>query len=204
MKTVKRMVLVLLACAMGLTMLSGCGASSKEASRTMYSTNRGGYLESIDWYFNTNYILSVYSDDTYELLVKCGVFRLSGDPVGDKTIIYTGNCTTAASADGDPTHLDVTINPATRIVMEQHGKCWGRMDINVNTLLDTANWTDSMTSAAIPESTEDGAAAFLEKYAQSAVFTVQDMSLAPEDPTLVAYEIVGLPDVNFEIPTPIS
>ncbi len=202
MKKVKQMALVLLACAMCLSLLAGCGP--KEVARTMYSTNRGGFLESINWYWNTDYILSVYADDTYELIVKCGVFRPSGDPVGDKTIIYTGACTTAASADGDPTHLDVTISPATRIVMEQHGKCWGRMEIGVNTLLDTANWTDSMTSIAVPEADGDGAAAFLAKYAQSGVFTVQDMSLAPDDPTLVSYEIVKLPDVNFEIPAPIS
>ena len=204
MKKVKQLALVLLACTLCLSVLASCGASSNEVARTMYSTNRGGFLESINWYFNTNYILSVYADDTYELIVKCGVFRPSGEAVGDKTIIYTGTCKTAASADGDPTHLDVTISPATRIVMEQHGKCWGRMDINVNTLLDTGNWTDSMTKTAIPEGAEDGAAAFLAKYAKSAVFTVQDMSLAPDDPTLVAYEIVGLPDVNFEIPAPIS
>ncbi|MCC8064762.1 MAG: hypothetical protein LIO70_06750, partial [Clostridiales bacterium] len=84
------------------------------------------------------------------------------------------------------------------IYMSQSGKAFGRNTIAGNVMLDTANWTDDMTTIAFPEGSDDGAQDFLDKYAQAMTVTVEDPSLLAEDTTL-SYRIVTLPDVELEI-----
>ena len=58
-------------------------------------------------------------------------------------------------------------------------------------MLDTANWTDAMTTLAFPAGSEDGSADFLAKYGKEITMTVEDPSLSPDDTTL-SYRIVEM------------
>ena len=87
--------------------------------------------------------------------------------------------------------MDVTLSAPTRIYFEQHGKAYGRNGYATNMMLDTANWTDAMTTVAFPAGSEDGSADFLAKYGKEITMTVEDPSKAPDDTTL-SYRIVEM------------
>lgn len=188
------------------SVLSGCSSSgssgSSSASHTIaktYTYNTSDYYDSVGWYVNMNTMLVLNADDTYDLYYKKDLFGTT-DPgnKGNKTVIYSGTYTSAASADGDAAHLDITLAAPTRIYMEQHDKAFGRNAIAGNVMLDTANWTDSMTTVAFPAGSSDGAKDFLAKYAQEMSMTVEDPSLSPDD-TSLSYRIVELPGIELEI-----
>ena len=185
------------ACILPLTACSG-GNSASGITAT-YMMSEATYLEDIAWYSNEDVMLVTRDEDTYELYYKRDVFGTT-DPgmKGEKTIVYTGTYTSAASADGDATHLDLTLSAPTRIYMEQHGKAFSRNAISTNVMLDTANWTDAMTTVAFPAGSEDGAADFLSQYGREMTITVEDPSLSPEDTTL-SYRIVSMPEESLEI-----
>lgn len=184
---------------MALSMV-GCSGNAKSADFTAtYMINNATYLEDIGWYSNEDVMLVTNSDNTYDLYYKNDIFGTT-DPgaKGNKTIVYSGSYTSAASADGDATHLDLTLEAPTRIYFEQHGKAYGRNGYSANMMLDTANWTDAMTTVAFPSGSEDGAADFLAKYAQGMTITVEDPSQSPDDTTL-SYRIVEMSVDSLDI-----
>ena len=137
------------ACILPLTACAGGNTAS--GITATYMMSEATYLDEIAWYSNEDVMLVTRDKDTYELYYKRDVFGTT-DPgmKGEKTIVYTGTYTSTASADGDATHLDLTLSAPTRIYMEQHGKAFGRDAISTNVMLDTANWTDAMTTVAFP------------------------------------------------------
>lgn len=172
--------------------LAGCGGSGNADITATYMISNATYLDSIAWYSNEDVMLVTNGDNTYDLYFKNDIFGTTDPGVkGNKTIIYSGSFTSAASADGDATHLDLTLEAPTRIYFEQHGKAYGRNGYATNMMLDTANWTDAMTTIAFPAGSEDGAADFLAKYAQEMTITVEDPSQSPDDTTL-SYRIVEM------------
>ncbi len=182
--------------------LSGCGGSGSSKGRAIsktYTYNEAFFLDGVAWYANCNTMLVINTDETYDLYYKKDLFGTT-DPgnKGNKTIIYSGTYTSAASADGETSHLDFTLAAPTRIYMEQHDKGFGRNAIGGNVLLDTANWTDAMTQVVFPAGSSDGAKDFLAKYAKEMTLTVEDPSLYPED-TALSYRIVTLPGFDLEI-----
>lgn len=194
----KKMIAVA-ACACCVLSFTACGSSNGNALKATYMTSKATYLDAIAWYSNEDVMLVTREDSTYELYYKRDVFGTT-DPgmKGEKTIVYTGKYTSTASADGDASHLDLSLEAPTRIYMEQHGKAFGRDAINVNVMLDTANWTDSMTTIAFPSGSQNGAADFLAKYGKAMTITVEDPSLYTEDTTL-SYRIVSMPEESLEI-----
>ena len=185
------------ACILPLTACAGGNTAS--GITATYMMSEATYLDEIAWYSNEDVMLVTRDKDTYELYYKRDVFGTT-DPgmKGEKTIVYTGTYTSTASADGDATHLDLTLSAPTRIYMEQHGKAFGRDAISTNVMLDTANWTDAMTTVAFPSGSEDGAADFLSQYGREMTITVEDPSLSPDDTTL-SYRIVSMPEESLEI-----
>ena len=172
--------------------LAGCGGSGSADITATYMLSNATYLEEIAWYSNEDVMLVTNGDNTYDLYFKNDIFGTTDPGVkGNKTIIYSGSFTSAASADGDASHLDLTLEAPTRIYFEQHGKAYGRNGYATNMMLDTANWTDAMTTVAFPAGSEDGAADFLAKYAQEMTITVEDPSQSPDDTTL-SYRIVEM------------
>ena len=183
-----------LAVVMALSM-AGCSAGGSGADYTAtYMISEATYLEDIAWYSNEDVMLVTNSDNTYDLYYKNDIFGTT-DPgsKGHKTIIYSGSYTSAASADGDASHLDITLEAPTRIYFQQQGKAYGRNGYSTNMMLDTANWTDAMTTLAFPSGSEDGAADFLAKYGKEITLTVEDPSLSADDTTL-AYRITAMPE----------
>ena len=186
-----------LAAVMAVSM-TGCSSSSAEISAT-YMISNASYLDAIAWYSNDDIMLVTNSDNTYDLYYKNDIFGTTDPGVkGNKTIIYSGTYTSEASADGDANHVDVTLSAPTRIYFEQHGKAYGRNGYASNMMLDTANWTDAMTTVAFPAGSEDGSADFLAKYGKEITMTVEDPSKAPDDTTL-SYRIVEMSVETLDI-----
>ncbi len=200
LKTVCRQVLFTAMIAGSVMTFAACGGSSSgNAMENTFMTSKATYLDAIAWYANEDIMLVTREGDVYELYYKKDIFGTT-DPgmKGEKTIIYTGTYTSAPSADGDTTHLDLTLEAPTRIYMEQHGKAFGRDAYNVNCMFDTANWTDAMTTIAFPSGSEDGATDFLSTYGKAMTVTVEDPSLYQED-TSLSYRIVSMTEENLEI-----
>ena len=186
-----------LAAVMAVSM-TGCSSGSAEISAT-YMLSNASYLDAIAWYSNDDIMLVTNSDNTYDLYYKNDIFGTTDPGVkGNKTIIYSGTYTSEASADGDANHMDVTLSAPTRIYFEQHGKAYGRNGYASNMMLDTANWTDAMTTLAFPAGSEDGSADFLAKYGKEITMTVEDPSKAPDDTTL-SYRIVEMSVETLDI-----
>lgn len=182
-----------LAAAMTVSMTGCSGGGSGDYTAT-YMISEANYMDGIGWYSNEDVMLVTSDDNTYDLYFKKDVFGTTDPGIkGNKTIVYSGNYTSEASADGDATHLDITLEAPTRIYFEQHGKAYGRNVYAGNMMLDTANWTDAMTTLAFPSGSEDGAADFLAKYAKEMTLTVEDPSLSPDDTTL-SYRITAMPE----------
>ena len=180
-----------LAAVMAVSM-TGCSSSGSGEISATYMISNATYLDSIAWYSSDDIMLVTNSDNTYDLYYKNDIFGTTDPGVkGNKTIIYSGTYTSEASADGDANHVDVTLSVPTRIYFEQHGKAYGRNGYATNMMLDTANWTDAMTTVAFPAGSEDGSADFLAKYGKEITMTVEDPSKAPDDTTL-SYRIVEM------------
>ena len=200
LKTVCKQVLFTAMIAGTVMTFAACGGSSGgNDMENTFMTSKATYLDAIAWYANEDIMLVTREGDVYELYYKKDIFGTT-DPgmKGEKTIIYTGTYTSAPSADGDTTHLDLSLEAPTRIYMEQHGKAFGRDVYNVNCMFDTANWTDAMTTIAFPSGSEDGAADFLSTYGKTMTVTVEDPSLYQED-TSLSYRIVSMTEENLEI-----
>lgn len=115
-----------LAAVMAVSM-TGCSSSGSGEISATYMISNATYLDSIAWYSSDDIMLVTNSDNTYDLYYKNDIFGTTDPGVkGNKTIIYSGTYTSEASADGDATHVDITLSTPTRIYFEQHGKAYGR------------------------------------------------------------------------------
>lgn len=202
MKNTKKIACSLLAASALTFGLVGCGSSAKGADemKNTYTGLNDTYIEEIGWYSNDAYTLETNADSSYTLTYRTDMF--GGEDLenkGSRVIIYTGKYTEAASADGEASHKDLTLEAPTRMYLEQHGKGWGRnCPIVLGTIsLDSANWTDAMTTAYDPENNAAKGEDFLAKYAHEMTVTVEDPTVDAEDSTL-AYRLVTLPELNLD------
>ncbi|MBR0062593.1 MAG: hypothetical protein IJP67_00335 [Oscillospiraceae bacterium] len=193
MKKLTKILALSLAVVMLSLSLASCGGAPK--LQKAYTGGSSYYIDAIGWYASQTYTLKLNSDSTYELTYQNHIFGTTDPGIkGLRTVVYTGKFTEAAASDGWETHKDITLEPATRIYFEQHEKGFGRSTIAGHTVLDTANWTADMTSVADPENNSMDAKAFLSKFAEKLVITVEDPSLDAED-TSLGYRITTLPDL---------
>lgn len=194
-KFVNALVLVMSVLTLSLT-LTACSGGSAGLSKA-FTGGDSSYLDGIGWYNSDVYTLKINSDNTYELTFQEHRFGTTDPGVkGLRTIIYTGKCTSAASADGWETHVDYTLQPAERIYFEQHEKGYGRSTIAGHCVIDTANWTDTMTELVDPENSAMDAKAFLAEYAETITITVEDPALDPEDVSL-GCRIIANPELKL-------
>lgn len=178
--------------------LTACGGNSNSASLSKAFVGSDAlFIDAIGWYSGVTYTLKVNSDNTYELTYQNHMFGTTDPGVkGLRTIIYTGKCTSTASADGWETHVDYNLEPATRIYFEQHEKAYGRSTLSGHMVLDSANWTDAMTQNFDPEGNAKGAKEFLSEFAESLTITVEDPTLDAEDVSL-GFRIVNNPELKL-------
>lgn len=194
-KFVKALALALSVLTLCLT-LTACSGGSAGLSKA-FTGGGSSYLDGIGWYNSDTYTLKINGDNTYELTFQQHRFGTTDPGIkGLRTIIYTGKCSSAASADGWETHVDYTLQPAERIYFEQHEKGYGRSAFAGHMVLDTANWTDAMTSAVDPENNAMDGKAFLAEYAETLTVTVEDPTLDPEDVSL-GCRIVANPELKL-------
>lgn len=176
--------------------LASCGGSSASLSKAFVGSD-AFFIDGIGWYSGTTYTLKINSDNTYELTYQNHIFGTTDPGVkGLRTVIYTGKCSSSASADGWETHVDYKLEPAERIYFEQHEKGFGRSTIAGHLVLDTANWTDEMTSSFDPEGNSKGASEFLSEFAETITITVEDPTLDPEDVSL-GFRVVSNPELKL-------
>ena len=195
-KFAKVLSLALAVMLMALT-LTACGSSGSSGMTKQFTAGSAYFIGDIGWYNSDVYTLRLIGEDSYELIFQ--EYRFGTEDAGTKglrTIVYTGKCSVGESADGWETHRDVTLQPAERIIMEQHEKGYGRAAIAGHCVIDTANWTDTMTELLDPENNAMTAKDFLGKYAEKVVITVEDPSLDAED-TSLGYKIVEIPTLTL-------
>lgn len=188
----KKFLALVLAAMMALSMVSVASAS------TYYMTYTTNFVDDVGWYWLNDTSLFLDAEaGTYTLLYKSSAFGTvdPGDK-GSKTIMYTGTCEVAPSADGEDAHLDVTITSVDNVMLEQHGKFIGRNVLNFAMVLDSANWTDDMEDIY-----GDTCEAWVENHQAplGLVITVEDLSLDYDDVTLYNHIVAGLEDVVLEI-----
>ena len=174
--------------------LAGCGESAAKTQNS-FNTIRVSRIDEMNWYTVEVFGLVLNSDNTYEL--TCHTNRFGGEDFemrGIRTIIYTGKYSIAPSADGEPSHKDVSLEPATEISWEQHGKGFSRVATMPGTFyVNTSNWTQDMSVIYDPDNNTKGAKEFLAEFGIAQTLTVEDPSVDPEDTTL-SYRLVTLPD----------
>ena len=153
MKKIVKAISLSLAVVMLALTLTACGSNSSAGLSKLFTCGSSNYLDGIGWYASDVVTLKVNSADTYELTFQEHIFGTTDPGVkGMRTVIYTGKCSSAPSSDGWETHVDYTLEPATHIYMEQHEKGYGRSPALAGHLvLDTDNWTDTMTQIFDPE-----------------------------------------------------
>ena len=178
--------------------LSVIGTAAFAAPANTYTTSSAYLVDAGGWWFN-NDVMLVLNDDgaTYDLYFKQDIFGTTDPGIkGNKTVIYSGNYSSAASADGDANHMDITLDTVDRIYVEQHEKAFGRQEIvNYPAVLDTANWTEDYSDVVAMCTADE----FLAEYAPNAeglVITIEDVMFDIDNVEL-STKIVALP---FDMP----
>ena len=175
----------------------GAGGSSAAIDET-YNVMAATYFDEIGWYQNEIFSLQLSTDGTYQLFFNTNRFGAEDYAMrGLRTITYTGKYTSAASADGEPSHLDVSLEAPTQMTWDQQGKGFTRVQtLPGNFFINTSAWTDAMGLIYDPEGSGKTAADFLAEFGKAMTLTVEKPSLDAEDPTL-ASRIVGLPEMGI-------
>ena len=184
--------------------LAACGGAaqssggSSPAIDTAYTVMNASYIDGIGWYQNELYSLELNANGTYHLFFNtCRFGAEDYDMRGLRTISYVGKYTSATSADGEPSHLDVSLEAPTQISWDQQGKGFTRVQtLPGNFYINTSAWTDAMGEVYDPEGSGKTAADFLAEFGKAMTLTVEKPSLDAEDPTL-ASRIVGLPEMGI-------
>lgn len=185
----------------GAAALTACGGSDSSSAeiKNTFNTMRASLIEAMGWYTVELFSLQVNNNDTYQLIYHTN--RFGGEDLdmrGVRTITYSGKCTSAASSDGEPSHLDISLEAPTQITWEQHGKGFSRVATLPGVFfLNTSAWTDDMTAVYDPAGNAKKAADFLTEFGKALTLTVEDSSLDKEDTTL-SNRIVTLPDLGID------
>ncbi|MBQ8161492.1 MAG: hypothetical protein IJ083_12220 [Clostridia bacterium] len=179
----------LLVLVLGLLLaLSLSAAGAEGISGRTYVTSQPGTVEQMGWYTNNTSTVIFHEDGTYELIFRRDAFGGEDlDPRGCCTIIYKGTWTDAEPEDEETSHRDVTLAPVESVYYLQSGKLYTRS--GGTQVLDTDNWTDSMTEQAGMDRD-----AFLEMMAQEYVLVIEEPALDEMDETLIP-QIFEMPDL---------
>lgn len=153
-KISRRSFLTACAAVAGTAALTACGgsgdssataASSGKPTKMFDTTSFSLSSGQMSWYFITSYQLILTGSDTYELNYNLNIFGAEdGTARGSRHIIFSGKYTSAASSDGEKSHVDYSLEAPTSILLTQEGKRWTRSWGNC--AFDTDNWTDAMTA----------------------------------------------------------
>ena len=183
--------------AMALALVMGLSVSATAFADGYYMTFDSYLVDEVGWWFCDDISITVKDDGSYELILHNDIFGTTDPGIkGNKTVKYAGTCTVEPSADGEASHLDITLDTVDSVFMEQHGKAYGRQVLNFAMVLDTANWTEDMEDIY-----GDTVEVFLEEHQAplGAVLTVEDLALDYDDVTLVNRIISGVDAAMLDI-----
>ncbi|MBQ1492464.1 MAG: hypothetical protein IIZ39_10950 [Blautia sp.] len=183
--------------AMALALVMGLSLSSAAFADSYYMTFDSNLVDEVGWWFCNDISITVKEDGAYELILHTDIFGTTDPGVkGNKTVKYAGTCTVAPSADGETSHLDITLDTVDSVFLEQHGKAFGRQVLNFAMVLDTDSWTDDMEDIY-----GDTVEAFLEAHQAplGAVLTVEDLALDYDDVTLENRIVSGIDAATLDI-----
>jgi len=187
MKT--RLTAIILALVLSLSMVSVAMAD------TYYMVSSNYLVDAVGWWFNDDVAIFLNAEaGTYTLMYKQDIFGTTDPGIkGNKTVIYKGTCSVAPAADGETSHLDVTINTVESAFLEQHGKAFGRQVLNFDMVLDSENWAEEMEDIY-----GDTVEAFVSNHSGivGMTLTVQDLTLDYDDVTL-NNRIMEMPDLKL-------
>ena len=180
--------LVAAACAV----MGACSGSNKTltGSYSYHTYEHMVYGSSVDWDVVNTSLLQLYSDDTYVLTVTSDLFGTDYEGRGLTETITSGTYTSVASVDGDPSHLDVTLNAATTVIYTTSGK----IATNGVFTLNSEKWNAKMTEnykliaekGAATDSDDAAKQSFIEQFGGGYTVTIQEPSLDAENPSLYA------------------
>ena len=188
----KKLVSLVLAAAMVLSL--SCSAWAAPIINS-FNLSDNWFEDQLGWYFTSDVSLVLQDESNYELFFRRYTFGTT-DPglKGNKLIVYSGTYTSVPAEDGEPSHLDITLDTCDSIYFEQHGKAFGRNVLAYAMVLDTASWDDMMTDIAFPSGSDDPAAEFVANHSVAGTtFTVEDLRLDYDDVTL-ENRILALPE----------
>ena len=140
-KISRRSFLTACAAVAGTAALTACGgsgdssataASSGKPTKMFDTTSFSLSSGQMSWYFITSYQLILTGSDTYELNYNLNIFGAEdGTARGSRHIIFSGKYTSAASSDGEKSHVDYSLEAPTSILLTQDGKVTLRYQQNV-------------------------------------------------------------------------
>ena len=178
-----------LAAAVCVAMSACSGAKTLTGSYSKHSYSHFP-TEQVDWDQIDSYMLQLYSDNTYTLTCKTEYFGTDYEGRGLTEIVTAGDYSSVASADGDVSHLDLTLSAANTVIYSSSGKV-ASYSGGAGTL-NTEKWNSAMTnfyatvSGAEYGSDEEAKSAFIDAYGAGYNVTIEEPSLDPENTSLVA------------------
>ena len=171
--------------------MGACSGSNKTITGS-YSYHKYSEMTaaSLGWKIVDSYTLETYSDDSYVLTYKQDYFGDDYEGRGLKITVTTGTFTSTASADGDTTHLDLTLSAADTVIYTASGK----IATNGVFTLNSEKWNAKMTEnykliaeeGAATDSDSAAKDSFIEQYGGGYTVTIQEPSLDAEVPSLFA------------------
>lgn len=175
------------ALAVGLT---ACSGSSKTLTDSYSYHTYSEIAYGLGWKIVDSYTLETYSDDSYVLTYKQDYFGDDFENRGLNFTVTTGTYTSTASADGDATHLDLTLSAADTVIRTESGK----IAQNGMFTLNSEKWNSKMTESytllagegASFDSDDAAKEAFIAQFGGGYTVTIQEPSLDAEVPNLFA------------------
>ena len=195
-KRLAKMLTVALATALvaaACVVMGACSGSGKTLTGSYSYHKYSEMAYGLGWKIVDSYTLETYSDDSYVLTYKQDYFGDDFENRGLNFTVTTGTYTSTASADGDTTHLDLTLSAADTVIYTASGK----IATNGVFTLNSEKWNAKMTEnykliaeeGAATDSDSAARDSFIEQYGGGYTVTIQEPSLDAEVPNLFAQMI---------------
>ena len=170
--------------------LTACNGSDKKLTGSYSYHKYSEMAYGLGWKIVDSYTLETYSDDSYVLTYKQDYFGDDFENRGLNFTVTTGTYTSTASADGDTTHLDLTLSAADTVIRTESGK----IAQNGIFTLNSEKWNAKMTEnykliaeeGAATDSDSAAKDSFVEQFGGGYTVTIQEPTLDAEVPNLFA------------------
>lgn len=185
--------------------MSACSGSEKTLTGSYSKHSYGAITTGVEWYVVTSYQLDLFSAETYVLSYKIDLFGTDYEGRGFEEVVTTGNYSSVASADGDASHLDVTLEQANSVSYNINGKLATIVKMAFNKtggsafVLNSERWNSTMTSnyALMQDegvtfgSDDEAKNAFMDTYGMGYTITIEEPALEEANTSLNA-QIVSI------------